>query len=560
MTITERLLMRGKPKSDESFIGYLIRLTEQNHYDAPTWILGLAGAKHRLNCAHEVTFKTERWLGNLAALTGTEEDELKSLTFPLADENKGEPLHSFFGQSLHKYLIRPDRPKVCPDCLKEFGYCRAAWDIMLVTACPLHNKLLIDECPQCRRRLPYIRNRISHCSCNYDFRSAQASSLEDKDVGLARHLHRMCGASFTECDSLQQFNPLRTLQLVDLATAIVSLSIQLKGLFTLTGKKIVKSKNNAELHEGFTEVYKAFDGFPYNYYGLLEKLQRRDEVTPKEKGHKNGLGKWFGSFYEELRAQLAAPCFEFMHTSFSDYVGTLWGECNAVESRSSNDLADEKVPNYVTCNAAQRQLRVDELYIKHLVSARQLQAVTRQTPKKQMMLIDFDSLMQVKHEHEGSLSSIEVGRQLDVSKGVVEQLVSNGCLSSLYATEPNGFGRWKFKCDAAEQLLTAIRNKVTHSPNSQSEAELNLKSMWRKLSYWKIRISCFVKDILTGKIKPNSENPNRRGLHRFTFLASDIEEYVKSHLTAYVSKLRIKPKISLSNIQVTNFCEAPRKW
>jgi hypothetical protein len=36
------LLVRSAPKPDESLMGYLVRLTEENHYDSPSWILRLA--------------------------------------------------------------------------------------------------------------------------------------------------------------------------------------------------------------------------------------------------------------------------------------------------------------------------------------------------------------------------------------------------------------------------------------------------------------------------------------------------------------------------------------
>jgi hypothetical protein len=37
-----KLVLRPKPEKGESFIGYLVRLTELNGYDTPSWILSLA--------------------------------------------------------------------------------------------------------------------------------------------------------------------------------------------------------------------------------------------------------------------------------------------------------------------------------------------------------------------------------------------------------------------------------------------------------------------------------------------------------------------------------------
>ncbi len=40
-----RLLITAKPQPEESFTGYVLRLTELNLYEHPTWILELAGAQ-----------------------------------------------------------------------------------------------------------------------------------------------------------------------------------------------------------------------------------------------------------------------------------------------------------------------------------------------------------------------------------------------------------------------------------------------------------------------------------------------------------------------------------
>lgn len=39
---SERLVLSASPYSDESFAGYLTRLTDLNHYDSPSWIRQLA--------------------------------------------------------------------------------------------------------------------------------------------------------------------------------------------------------------------------------------------------------------------------------------------------------------------------------------------------------------------------------------------------------------------------------------------------------------------------------------------------------------------------------------
>src|SRR2546423_1288335 len=43
----QKLLRAGRPRADESLMGYIVRLTEQNCYETPSWILKIAGLEYR---------------------------------------------------------------------------------------------------------------------------------------------------------------------------------------------------------------------------------------------------------------------------------------------------------------------------------------------------------------------------------------------------------------------------------------------------------------------------------------------------------------------------------
>src|SRR6266478_4150154 len=65
-----RLLLRPKPDKGESFIGYLVRLTELNGYDTPSWILSLSGIDYmELQWTFAFIFSKSKGLEKLAHLT-----------------------------------------------------------------------------------------------------------------------------------------------------------------------------------------------------------------------------------------------------------------------------------------------------------------------------------------------------------------------------------------------------------------------------------------------------------------------------------------------------------
>src|SRR5437868_9033611 len=115
--INRPLLLRSKPNADESFIGYVVRLTEQNKYDTPLWILKMArlipeGQGH----SFDFVLSDERFR-SLAEFTGINISYLASITYPPSDDKFD--CYLFFDNIVPRHSIRLNHPKICPKCLLE---------------------------------------------------------------------------------------------------------------------------------------------------------------------------------------------------------------------------------------------------------------------------------------------------------------------------------------------------------------------------------------------------------------------------------------------------------
>src|SRR5215217_3511649 len=135
-----KLLITLKPEKDEGFISYLLRLTEANGYDTPSWILSLSGIDYmELQWKFTFVFSCSDAFKELAKLTGNAPSDLMGfLYFPAPSKNTTSDDYNFYGAFLNRSIIRPHCAKVCIKCLDESGYCRRIWDCSLVTACPIH--------------------------------------------------------------------------------------------------------------------------------------------------------------------------------------------------------------------------------------------------------------------------------------------------------------------------------------------------------------------------------------------------------------------------------------
>src|ERR1041385_3418173 len=103
-----KLLITPKPEKDEGFISYLLRLTEANGYDTPSWILSLSGINYmELQWKFTFVFSRSKQLKRFALLTGNSESELLSLLYlpaPRSLHNSYPTEFNFYGAFLNRSI------------------------------------------------------------------------------------------------------------------------------------------------------------------------------------------------------------------------------------------------------------------------------------------------------------------------------------------------------------------------------------------------------------------------------------------------------------------------
>lgn len=160
-----KLLQRPSPIPSESWPGYLLRLSERNHYK---------------NLA---VFATLFAMSPQQLVAANPADTLKRLKIPLPTDvslvkslrSTAKPKLSSSGRSLFN--------KVCSVCLQESNsaYLKSVWDRAFACVCVLHDVYLLDACPRCKRPLSYLRRRLSRCNCGFYLQDAQT---EQADIGI----------------------------------------------------------------------------------------------------------------------------------------------------------------------------------------------------------------------------------------------------------------------------------------------------------------------------------------------------------------------------------------
>lgn len=155
---------RPAPFPDESLSGFLGRWARENVLYTRANLLIAIGVSRAIRVSHSD-------VGDLAKALNIDYSILESMA---PSSNPSRPV-------LRRSHMRPTIESICPDCLAAASYCRQLWSHALATACPEHERRLLDRCQQCNTDIRHDRQLPHICDCGADFRiqkTAQATSAE----------------------------------------------------------------------------------------------------------------------------------------------------------------------------------------------------------------------------------------------------------------------------------------------------------------------------------------------------------------------------------------------
>jgi TniQ len=461
-----KLLITPKPEKDEGFISYLLRLTEANGYDTPSWILSLSGIDYmELQWKFTFVFSCSEGFKKLAKLTGNSLSYLIGLLYlpaPAAKHTTCDADYNFYGAFLNRSIIRPHCPKVCVKCLAESGYCRRVWDCSLVTVCPIHECLLFDTCPKCKRRLKAIRNRLSVCVCGCDWSQLQPDLRREHEIPVSRRIYELCGLLPLDHPSNDRRNPLQSLALQDFVIVLTFIAGLECEVSWATGRpsKSIKLRNE-DLHTAITKAYQVFENWPHNFHQFLnEKTNGEIRLNPRDGKLDTALKEEFGALFKRLYGDLREHQFHFMREAFAQYLtNRLRTQCEDGDRVSSLPASDDD--QYITVTEARRLLKLSHDSILDLVKTGEIAFAIRNQDRGLSYFLRRADVENIKLNYEQALSSRMLAKQLAVDHAVISRWVQEGELKKKPRRTVDGYYASRFDVDTARRLLHTYKRTST---------------------------------------------------------------------------------------------------
>ena len=453
-----KLLITPKPEKDEGFISYLLRLTEANGYDTPSWILSLSGIDYmELQWKFTFVFSCSEGFKKFAKLTGNALSDLIGLLYLPSPSPKNimcDGNYNFYGAFFNRSIIRPHCPKVCVKCLNESGYCRRIWDCSLVTVCPIHECLLIDTCPKCKRRLKAIRNRLGVCACGCDWSELPPDLRREHETAVSRRIYQFCGLLPLDHHSKERLNPLESLALQEFVVALTFIAGLDCEMSWATGRpsKSIKLRNE-DLHTHITKAFQVFENWPHNFHQLLDERSKGNVCfNPRDGKLDTALKQEFGALFKRLYCDLRDPQFDFLRDAFAKYLNNRlkaqYEDGDRVSSLPASDDAE-----YISVTEARRLLKLSHDSILDLVKTGEIAFAIRNQDGTVCYLLRLTDVETVKIQFDQALGSRGLAKELGVDQTTINRLVQEGQLRRKSRRTIDGYNSPKFEADAARKLL-----------------------------------------------------------------------------------------------------------
>ena len=251
------LLCHPQSFPTESYLGYILRLSEKNGYSSPRGLYHLAGVrvtrrKSGLNTAA------------LARITRGSVTDLEAISYQPSRANSSR-IH-LLGHEIDVRRVPFNTARLCPQCVAEKGFIEAHWDLKLMTGCPDHHCRAAEVCPKCSKPLDRFETGLLECRCGGDISKSELAPISSDDISLLALIRsKILGTTLSGGEA-----PTHPYQ--DLLAMNLQLMLR---VIEVIGKHRLAVDNRADANDSYQVVHAAANvlkDWPTNFHARLRDL------------------------------------------------------------------------------------------------------------------------------------------------------------------------------------------------------------------------------------------------------------------------------------------------
>ncbi len=493
--------IRLEPFPDEALHSYLLRLGQGYGLQSVKQLLRAANLKPRLSY-------DQQQLGALGDEFGLSLDVLTPMN----------PTHAATTPILNLKFHRAGSSPICACCIREEPYVQAKWDHELVTACPRHGVLLLDECPRCSEPITRERESITHClNCNFSFVDAKTALATDVDLAISALIAgEACSSRQLLPDALQFGSAPH-----DIATFLTYLAthIQPSTLPVRTGRES-RPKNIEESRILLGRIWSVLGQWPMAVETFIETRITEGEGRSVHKR----VGRWLAVFNKQFDHEV----YDFFATLTGRVLASHFdgGLGHSLRARMFGSDAVDALQWFSATEAA-RLLGVAPDILTSLVVTQQIQGRVHEDIQNRIVAIRRETLDEIAAQRAAYLSATEARRRLNVSKIFFERFIQAGGLRRYKRDERPVLVAGEFRLEEVDQVIHLLAGRVRKNPRGSTR--LGLQDISAKHGISNSKIVAVLQDILHGTITPVAHVDSLPGLAGLQFNKAEIEQRIRDN-------------------------------
>lgn len=523
-----RLLFRVDPLARESPRGYLCRVAYEHGYCGPLSLAQIAGLP---------TSGLEREDGakQISHVLRLEPDEWRAMCYRHIKGRDRFDQRAFCGARVSADDLNYGRPRLCTACLRERPIWWAVWDLGIVTACPIHRRRLLDECPACKGKLAWQRPAVHKCRCGLDFRNLTPESAESDLVAINAAIYRAAGFPPGEVAELDLANYGLPREMLEMRLGPLLRLILFVGSSIREGDRLRPKQRPFAATElaTATEIGRAAVAVLRDWPSPLREVLRR--MIPQEANEPAALNfkAIFGNFYRHLFRVLPRSEFGFFHDAFERFVVEDWKGLVRGQHRYFS-AATRRNSQWMPAHEAERMARTRAGRISDLVRHGQIEgmflSVCRDGSRTECW-IRRDSLKQWIAARDAELarymSRPEAKDALGLTDRTIAKVAAAGAFRYVRGPErnfPSGF--FFFLREDVMKVRRAFERLAPPLKEYSKPGELiALRHAMTNYLGRHSSLAGVIRAVVDGNLAPAGYTKRFRGITGYLFLSEDLRRY-----------------------------------
>ncbi|WP_417464836.1 TniQ family protein [Kordiimonas sp.] len=362
----QRLPLTVRPQASENIQGYIMRLSELNEYERPRWIYHMCDVY-----AQTIGYSMLKPIAlRLPNLVGCSPQQIAAIGYSSSAADNHNIITVGHRGNVAAGLMEIRRPKICPQCVGEYGIAFALWDFKPYKICSRHRCRLIDQCPNpnCERQLTWWRPKLSQClECEHSLVLDSGGEITDSVLLMfSSLLERLWGTPFSDrASNLEE--PWKTASFSEVMDCIRMLTSRL----TVTnGFERVNGRLSQEIHS--RTIAQVFFDWPNGFFEYVNTLIELD-IT-KGRGFSIINTTRLGSLFSRLMDGGDYPYYKHMRDALVEFLhGSKFGK--HITGKGGSRL--NKIPSYykqfMTRSEVMRELGISAPTFKRVFATGQLE-------------------------------------------------------------------------------------------------------------------------------------------------------------------------------------------